>query len=107
MNDVKITYLFQVGQAISPIKGVPQRLYVPCLKNRFFPLSCFSLLVKEQLKTAVKIPVRSVDFLPSFEMGNLAFTVFFARSKVKQGAGREGKGRRHWGGEGGYSQSEI
>lgn len=87
MNDVKITYLFQVGQAISPIKGVPQRLYVPCLKNCFFPLSCFSLLVKEQLKTAVKIPVRSVDFLPSFEMGNLAFTFFSLGQKSSKELG--------------------
>lgn len=83
MNDVKITYLFQVGQTISPIKGVPQRLYVPCLQNCFFRLSCFSLLVKEQLKTAVKIPVRSEDFLPSFTklIGNQAFLFFRTSQK--------------------------
>lgn len=92
MNDVKITYLFQVGQTISPIKGVPQRLYVPCLKNCFFRLSCFSLLVKEQLKTAVKIPVRSEDFLPSFTklIGNQAF-LFFRTGQSKELGGRVGE----------------
>ena len=89
MNDVKITYLFQVGQTISPIKGVPQRLYVPCLKNCFFRLSCFSLLVKEQLKTAVKIPVRSEDFLPSFTklIGNQAFLFFRTGQKSSKEQG--------------------
>ena len=94
MNDIKITYLFQVGQTISPIKGVPQRLYVPCLKNCFFRLSCFSLLVKEQLKTAVKIPVRSEDFLPSFTklIGNQAFLFFRTGQKSsKELGGRVGE----------------
>lgn len=92
MNDTKITYLFQVGQAISPIKGVPQQLYVPCSKDCFFPLSCFSLLVKEQLKTAVKIPVRSDLILPSFGKGNQAFTFFsLARMSSKEQGGRVGE----------------
>ena len=36
-------------------------------------------------------------------MGNQAFLFFLSGSKVKQGAGREGRGRKYWAGEGRYS----